>query len=194
MNNILVSIHSKKSIIKTFVYCNLFIFSSYAYKKFFEKEREMLISSKEENKDEFPDDCSLHPNQYRLLTYTSCIPAFVSIYGFKRGYWDLASFSLGASITSVLYWTKPDYSWRRTLDVNFIRAAMLYHCLRGYNAEKGRIYFLINGFIIVLYVTESQFYLNKKYWLFTYAHILLHILGKTQNFILYTGHIPRLTI
>ena len=48
MNNILVSIHSKKSIIKTFVYCNLFIFSSYAYKKFFEKEREMLISSKEE--------------------------------------------------------------------------------------------------------------------------------------------------
>ena len=171
MNNILVSIHSKKSIIKTFVYCNLFIFSSYAYKKFFEKEREMLISSKEENEDEFPDDCSLHPNQYRLLTYTSCIPAFVSIYGFKRGYWDLASFSLGASITSVLYWTKPDYSWRRTLDVNFIR-----------------------GFIIVLYVTESQFYLNKKYWLFTYAHILLHILGNTQNLILYTGHIPRLTI
>lgn len=194
MNNILVSIHSKKSIIKTFVYCNLFIFSSYAYKKFFEKEREMLISSKKEHKDEFPDDCSLHPNQYKLLTYTSCIPALVSIYGFKRGYWDLASFSLGASITSILYWTKPDYSWRRTLDVNFIRTAMLYHCLRGYNAEKGRIYFIINGFIVVLYITESHLYLNKHYWLFTYAHILLHILANSCNFILYTGHIPRLII
>lgn len=194
MNNILVSIHSNKSIIKTFVYCNLFIFSAYAYTKVCEKEREMYISEKEKQEPEFPDGCCLERNQYRLLSCSSCIPAFVSIYGFKRGYWDLASFSLGGAITSVLYWTRPDYSWRRTLDVNFIRAAMLYHCLRGYNAEKGKIYLLINGVIIVLYITETQLYLKKRYWLFTYSHIFLHILANTSNLILYTGHIPRLTI
>ena len=126
----LISIINNNRGLKLILYGNIFIFSAYAYKRVFEKEKEMLC---DDDKEIFPNGCSLYPEQYRLLSYTSCIPAFVSIYGFKRGYWDLASLSLGGAITSVLYWTKPDYSWRRTLDVNFIRAAMLYHCLRGYN-------------------------------------------------------------
>ena len=155
----------------------------------------MYISEKKNQEHEFPDDCSLHPNQYRLLIYTSCIPALISIYGFNKGYWDLASFSLGGAITSVLYWTKPDYSWRRTLDVNFIRTAMLYHCLRGYNAEKRRYLYIYYSLIVIVYSYEiNSFYLRKRYWLFTYSHMLLHVLGNTGNILLYSGTIPKLML
>lgn len=192
--NLISIIHNNRGL-KLILYGNIFIFSAYAYTKVCEKEREMYISEKEKQEPEFPDGCCLEQNQYRLLSYTSCIPAFVSIYGFKRGYWDLASLSLGGAITSVLYWTKPDYSWRRTLDVNFIRAAMLYHCLRGYNAEKGKYLYTYYALVCILYTYEINFlYLKKRYWLFTYSHILLHLIGNTGNALLYNGSIPKLPL
>lgn len=194
-----------ESTIKRIFYCNLFIVGLYGYIRLHKYENDMICCSREEkeneddeNEEEYidyvnpPDGCSLFPEQYCLLKITSTIPAFVSVYGYYRGYHDLATCSLGGAITSVLFWSKPDYSWRRTLDVNFIKAACLYHALRAYNSENGKIYYALNGIIFVLYPTELQFFAKKRYWLFTYSHILLHLLANTANYILYRGYVPSL--
>ena len=72
---------------------------------------------------------------------------------------------------------------------------MLYHCLRGYNAEKIRDLYIYYSLVAILYSYEiNYFYLRKRYWLFTYSHMLLHVLGNTGNILSYSGTIPKLML
>lgn len=176
------------TIFNRILYCGLFIGSAYAYKRLFDKEREILI------KCEYQEACSLHPQQYKLLTYSSCLPFLVGMYGFKRGYHDLATMSIGGGITSVLYWYKPDYSWRRTLDIHYIRFALIYHVIRSYGAEYSKYLYFCYTMVGMIYPTEMHFYLKKRYWLYTFSHMIVHVFGNTGNYILYSGYIPQLKI
>lgn len=167
------------------MYFNVFLFSSYGYYKLYKKEIE--IYNKNDNKNNM-----LQPYQCKLLTCSSSLFFYMGLYGIKRGYYDLATTSIGGAITSVLYWHNPTYGWRRTLDVNFIRFMILYHGVRAYGAENAKNFYTLYTIGIIWYSIEMQFYLKKLYWLFTYSHMTLHMISNTAIYLLYSGYIKPL--
>ena len=91
-------------------------------------------------------------------------------------------------ITSINYWSRPDYSWRLYLDVYTMRTAILYQTIMAYNAEYNRIYYML--FTTALLYPLGQYYFNKKDYLqYTYIHMICHILANIGNIILYSGYI-----
>ena len=63
------------------------------------------------------DDLILPREQYLLLWKISWISLFSCAFAIYRGYYDLACVPGGVWLTSINYWKKPMYSYRRTLDI-----------------------------------------------------------------------------
>ena len=61
-------------------------------------------------------DCILEPDQYNLIFRASFLSLGSSVYAIHNGHYDLALCPGGVFLTSITYWVKPDYSWRRYLD------------------------------------------------------------------------------
>jgi len=63
------------------------------------------------------------------VSWLSFVTAFLCAY---CGLWDLLIVPLGVGINSVNYWRKPDYGWRRYVDIIFIQFAIPYSCYKAY--------------------------------------------------------------
>ena len=98
----------------------------------------------------------------------------------------------GVTFTSVNFWRNPDFSWRRELDIHFVRLSILYHLIRAYKSENRNTYYILTGSAITFYPIGVYFFIKKKYKYFMISHILVHILGDVSNLVLYSGYIPRL--
>ena len=108
-----------------------------------------------------------------------------------KGHYDLVLVPGGVFLTSINYWHKPDYSWRRYVDMVYVKMAVSYQMYRAYNAENARLYYFILFFSIFCYKIGNYYYKKKMYWHSTYSHSMLHIIANLSNFVLYAGTIPR---
>lgn len=176
-----------RRLIKNFFYINLFIGSVYFYATICNKEKKSIKNETEIIKEEHTLD-----KYYRVIYRVSYLSFIPSIYAMYRGYYDLSIMCGGVTLTSINFWKNPDFSWRRELDIHFVRLSILYHLFRAYNAENGKIYYIISGSAITCYPIGIYFFINKKYWYFTISHALVHILGDLSNFVLYSGNIPEI--
>jgi hypothetical protein len=111
------------------------------------------------------------------------------MYAVYNGYYDLAFVPGGVFLTSINYWWKPDYSWRRYLDMAYVKLAITYQLARAYNSENRDLYYSITGLSIFFYVLGVYYYKKKLYWNSTYAHSMLHITANIGNIILYSGKV-----
>ena len=75
-------------------------------------------------------------------------------------------------LTSVNYWRNPDYSWRRYLDMGYVKYALTCQLYKAYGAQYGRKYCAVT-FIAVCFYALGVYY-NKKslYWHSAYAHCM----------------------
>lgn len=180
-----------RSLINNFFYMNLFIGSMYFYVKICNKEKTSIKCITNDFIDEMKEKEKLNKcyNVIYYVSYLSCIP---SIYGIYKGYYDLSLMSGVVTLTSVNFWRNPDLSWRREVDIHFVRLSVLYHILRAYKSQNRNIYYLISGSAITCYPISIYFFIDKEYWMFTLSHTLVHILGDLSNFILYYGDVPNL--
>jgi hypothetical protein len=133
--------------------------------------------------------CLLSKEQSNFIWRVSFLSLFSSIYAFHRGYYDLSLAPGGVFLTSILYWHKPDYSWRRTLDMTYVKIAASYQLIRSYKAQYSNMYYLFLFGGICCYQLGIYYYKNNKFWHSTYAHSMLHVLANISNVILYSGSI-----
>ena len=93
-----------------------------------------------------PDtDCILYPEQCEFLCKISFFSLFSSLYAIYKEKYDLALVVFGVFLTSLIYWYKPTYCLRQTLDVVYVKFALFYHILRGYNSDYDIIYYITLG-------------------------------------------------
>ena len=88
-----------------------------------------------------------------------------------------------------MYWYKPTLCWRQTLDVIYVKFALFYHILRGYNSSYYLLYYITLCISLCFYPLGIYLYNKKLYWESTYAHSMVHIISNISNLILYSGTI-----
>jgi hypothetical protein len=113
------------------------------------------------------------------------------MYAVYRNHYHLAIVPGSVFLTSTHYWKKPDYSYRRYLDMVVVKTAAVYQYYMVYNAEHANLYYTILFFGILSYPVGIYYYHKKDYWKSTYAHMLLHILANIGNFVVYSGYINK---
>ena len=131
----------------------------------------------------------LYPEQSYFIWKASWLSLISCLYAIYQNYIDLALVPGGVFITSLIYWRKPDYSWRRTLDMNYVRVALLYQILRSYGAEYGMPHFLSMILAVSCFPLSWKYYNDNRLWESVYIHCLVHLFGNIGNIILYSGEI-----
>ena len=140
------------------------------------------------------NECILCPAQYFLIWRVSFLSLFSSMYAIYNKHYDLAIVPGGVFCTSIMYWYKPDYSWRRTIDMSYVKIALCYQIIRAYNSTYYKLYYFSLIVSVLFYPLGIYFYKKKLFWNSTYSHCLLHVFANMGNFILYSGNIEPITI
>ena len=155
--------------------------------------REIFENTTPQHKNLTEDGCILYPDQCFFLCKISIFSLISSLYAIYQEKYDLAIVVFGVFVTSLIYWYKPISCWRQILDVIYVKFALFYHMIRGYNSEYYLIYYIILFISLCFYPLGIYLYNKKLYWESTYAHSMVHILANISNFILYTGYLIPLT-
>ena len=135
-------------------------------------------------------ECILLPEQYQLLWKTSWLSLGSSPYLYYRGHPSQAFLAICVFLTSVNYWYKPDYSWRRYLDIAVVCLSLSYQAFVARNAEHRVVYYTINSVAITSFLASRHFYQQKRWWASTLLHANLHLLANVSQCILVTGSVP----
>ena len=132
-------------------------------------------------------ECILYPEQYKLIYNLSFLSLGSSIYAVYNGHYDLAICASGVFLTSINYWRKPTYSWRRYLDMTYVKFALIYQLYKAYRSQYMIHYYVIMIFAVSFYPLGVYYYKKQLYWHSTYAHSALHIISNIANLVLYSG-------
>jgi hypothetical protein len=81
-------------------------------------------------------------------------------------------------------------SWRRTLDISVVNIGLFYQIYRAWNSQYMILYYIFTGTGILFFIPGVFLYKQKKYYISTICHCLLHLFANIGNIILYLGNIP----
>ena len=135
------------------------------------------------------DGCVLPPNYARMLYVTSYSNIPSVAYAIYRGYYGMACVPFMVFLSSVLYWYKPEYSWRRTLDITVVQVALVINLIIAAYAENGITYYITTLVAVLFYEAGKMVYIRGMLLQSTTAHVCLHIIANIANVILYSGRI-----
>jgi hypothetical protein len=138
------------------------------------------------------EELVLPPNYAKILWNVSWLSLASAVYACHRGYYDLAIVPGGVWITSINYWRKPDYSWRRYVDMGYVHTALVYQLLRAHNSEHQRIYYTVLAIGCVFFPLGVYFHKKMDVRKSTWCHGMVHLLGNVSNVILYSGYVTPL--
>lgn len=143
---------------------------------------QMQMQMQQEKKDTIIEE-KYYIQIYRA-SYSSCIS---SIYAIYIGQYTIAIVPGSVFLTSIHYWSKPDYSYRRYLDMIAVKCALTYQMYIAYNTHYANIYYISVFLAVSSYFIGIYYYHRQEYWKSTFAHIMLHLIANTGNMILYSG-------
>ena len=115
------------------------------------------------------NDCIMKREYYSCIYRISFLSFLSSIYAIYCDCYDLAVVPGGVFLTSVNYWRRPTYGWRRNLDMGYVASALIYQNYHAYHSY----YYMMNldQSIALLYLALMLFgigcyptsiYLHKK--------------------------------
>jgi hypothetical protein len=131
--------------------------------------------------------CILYPEQYKIIYRISFLSLGTSMYALYNKHYYLSICPGGVFLTSINYWIYPDYSWRRYLDMTYVKLALMYQLYKAYGSQYMVHYYLIMIVAFSMYPLGIHFYKKNLYWHSTYAHCTLHIISNIANIVLYSG-------
>jgi hypothetical protein len=134
-------------------------------------------------------ECILYPEQYKIIYNVSFLSLGTSIYAVYNGYYDLSVVPGGVFLTSINYWIYPDYSWRRYLDMSYVKMAFIYQVYKAYGSQYMVYYYLLMFVAVSMYPLGIYYYKKQLFWHSTYVHCILHIIANIANLVLYSGRI-----
>lgn len=110
-------------------------------------------------------------------------------YSYHREYYDFTILDVAVQILSIMYWSKPTYNWKRTLDIYLVYFTVLYHCVRAYHAEYNILFYICTIVGMLCYSLSWIYYNQNKLWLSVYAHASIHVIFNIGIMSLYFGKI-----
>jgi hypothetical protein len=105
-------------------------------------------------------------------------------------HYDYVVLPLGVWATSINYWRKPDYSWRRYMDIFYSHFAVIYQGLTAYGAQYQNPFYVIFVLAVISYGLGIYYKVKGNGWNSTLCHGNAHILANVACFILYSGNMP----
>ena len=147
-------------------------------------------------KEENPDADGLYQGlilphaHYRILYKTSWLFLASAVYAYEMTHYDYVVLPLGVWATSINYWRKPDYSWRRYVDMFYSHFAVIYQGLTAYGAQYQIPFYVIFVLAVISYMFGIYYKIKGKGWNSTLCHGNAHILANVGCFILYSGNMP----
>jgi hypothetical protein len=129
--------------------------------------------------------------QYKWLYLTSYAALIGSAVAFFRKHYVISFMQFLIYMTSINFWSLPDYSWRRTLDLVVVKICVVYQTYLAYNAEYAWMYYPMFLIGFMFYPLALYFFNQGHKWLSVYSHMALHISALISSSILYLGAIPR---
>jgi len=129
------------------------------------------------------------PAQSALIWRLSFLSLFSGLYAFHRGHFDLCLVPLGVFFSSLLFWSHPNISWRRTVDIVYVQVSLWYQIYRAYSsqAQFAVEFFSFTAAGMICFLISLR--VKHSAWTSALLHALVHILGNTGNVILYSGRI-----
>jgi hypothetical protein len=134
-------------------------------------------------------DLILEKSQSILIYRISFLTLVTTLYAIHRGLYSVSLLPVSIFLTSINFWRKPMYDYRRTLDIYVVNSSLSYHHYLAYNAQYANIYYM---FIMLAYLSYgySVYMFKRNKWLSTFAHMVLHVLINIACIILYSGNTP----
>jgi len=129
----------------------------------------------------------LLPEQCSVLLKTSVIPIFAMGYSYYREYYDFTFSTTAVFTASIMYWSKPEYNWKRNLDMFLANCSVFYHCVRAYNAERYVLFYSFTMLGVLCYLFSWKLYNQNKIWTSVYLHSGVHIMFNLAILSLYSG-------
>jgi hypothetical protein len=130
-------------------------------------------------------------SQYMYLFKTSWLFLASSIYCYQMRHYDYIILPFGVWVTSINYWRKPDYSWRRYVDIFYAHFAVFYQALTAYGAQYQTPFYVIFCLAVISYLFGIYYkvkgYGNGNSWNSTLCHGNAHVLANVGCFVLYSG-------
>ena len=136
--------------------------------------------------------CILYKEQCRFICKASCLSLISLFYAIHREYYGMTIVPGGVFLTSINYWRNPDYSWRRTVDIFYVKTSLFFNIFVAYHTDRFYAYLSIISISILFYLIGIEYYKRKMYWRSTYCHSMLHVIANIANIVLYSGNIPNI--
>jgi hypothetical protein len=154
---------------------------------------------------------ALPPSHSKWLFGVSWLCFLSSLLCVYHGSWDFLCVPLGVGINSVNYWRKPDYGWRRYVDIVYIQLAIPFAVCKAMSVPEpyrtGYYTALISGICVFAnacrlcqrpadgrwseYLGSNPTKARRLAWS-TFNHFMLHLLCNIGNCILTFGlHVAR---
>jgi len=133
--------------------------------------------------------CIYARNQYMVIFWIAPLAACSSLWAMYQHYYDLSFVCMGVYLTSVNYWRKPDYSWRRYVDMIAVKVAFAYHLFCAYGAEYCVWYIAFVCAALFSYYMGIVLFRQNLIWLSVFAHCMLHVFANVGNYVLYSGYL-----
>ena len=149
---------------------------------------------------------ALPPSHSRWLFAVSWMSILVSMQCAYYGLWDVLCVPLGVGLNSLNYWRRPDYGWRRYLDIVYVQFAIPFSSYKALHATEP----YRTAFFVCLFLGISSFAnacrlcsrpasgswrefldkhprTNRQLKWSTANHFLLHIMCNVGNAALFMG-------
>jgi hypothetical protein len=133
--------------------------------------------------------CILLPEQYNLLWKTSWLTLSSAVYLFHRAHYDLCLIATCVFLTSINYWRRPDYSWRRYADLGAVFVGTTYESIRARNAEHRVAFFTLNTIAVASFLVAIHLYNQKRWWASTLWHANIHLTANAALLIVASGRL-----
>ena len=128
-------------------------------------------------------------NQYILIYRSSFITFFTFLYALYMKLYLISIFPGSIFLTSINYWKKPMYSYRRTLDIVVVTTSISCQHYLAYNSQYQEIYYFLFLIGQILYLLGKYYYNKKEYLISTYLHISFQAISNFATVILCSGDI-----
>jgi hypothetical protein len=139
------------------------------------------------DKDGLYNGCLNSPEQARILMYMSFWGFITGLTGIYYNYkWLGLSCAIG-SIFAMIYWYRPCYSWRRTLDITWVQFLIWSHLWVAIGTSQMIPYIIIQIFGAICYVISWIFMKYGDSWGSLFSHAMVHVCANTSLLLLYTS-------
>ena len=133
-------------------------------------------------------DCQILPTSHcKFLKAMSGLTFMSAMYGIYKKQYILGSSPLVVVITALNYWRKPDYGWRRNIDIAAVITGFALHYYTSFKTNQQRMYATNMCICGGLYGLSWYLYKKGYNWLSTISHGLIYVSLNTADSLLYKG-------